>query len=246
MVYAAKRHDLLSGIEERLEGWMAVGKPDHQFPRMVDDTPGQADEGEADCLHSLRDPRSFLKGEYKTFLLKSARANSRVMATLIVIAICFFVNNEGYRDWAKTAGVNVNADSEMTRLGVRIRQCTEADSRVAVVWAGALPYFSRRYSVDLLGKCDPVIARGNPKGKGFYPGHNKWDYVYSIERYQPDLIVQLWQQNSEDVKEILSHGYVETKDGYFVKKGSLAKMGCLLSSTSPRPSGSVDEHPQGG
>ncbi|HME42590.1 MAG TPA: hypothetical protein VKF36_05840 [Syntrophorhabdales bacterium] len=193
----------------------------------------------------IRDIAAF-KGQQKTVLLKPARTGSRVMATLIVIAICFFVNNEGYREWAKTAGVNVNADSEMTKLGVRIRQCTEADSRVAVVWAGALPYFSRRYSVDLLGKCDPVIARRNPKGNGFYPGHNKWDYVYSIERYQPDLIVQLWQQNSEDVKEILSRGYVETKDGYFIKKESLAKMGCLLSSTNPRPSRSVDEHPQGG
>ena len=39
---------------------MARDEPDHQFPRMVDDTSGQTDEGEAERLHPFCGPR-FLK-----------------------------------------------------------------------------------------------------------------------------------------------------------------------------------------
>jgi hypothetical protein len=36
-------------------------------------------------------------------------------------------------------------------------------ARIAVIWAGAIPYFSRRPAIDLLGKSDPVIAALRPR-----------------------------------------------------------------------------------
>lgn len=81
----------------------------------------------------------------------------------------------------------------------RLRASTKPQARVAVVWAGTLPYFARRPAIDLLGKTDPVIARtpmhivtpaeGLPL---FFPGHLKWDYAHSIGELQPDVITQLW------------------------------------------------------
>ena len=43
--------------------------------------------------------------------------------------------------------------------------------------------------VDLLGKSDPVIARIAPTGP-LYPGHNKYDYDYSVGQLQPDVVVR--------------------------------------------------------
>ena len=52
-------------------------------------------------------------------------------------------------------------------------------TRLAVVAAGATPYFSMRPSEDMLGKNDATIAKHAPVGV-FSPGHDKWDYRYTL------------------------------------------------------------------
>ena len=74
-------------------------------------------------------------------------------------------------------------DAEATRQGLLLKQATTPDARIAYVWAGAIPYFAGREAIDLLGKSDPVIARGKP-ATSFYPGHSKWNYAYSIGETQ--------------------------------------------------------------
>ena len=84
--------------------------------------------------------------------------------------------------------------------GRLIKEITTAQARVAVVWAGAIPYFSERPCVDLLGKSDARIAHlpmrlsPNPsRTSEFYPGHLKFDYGYSVGELRPDIVAQLWQ-----------------------------------------------------
>ena len=72
------------------------------------------------------------------------------------------------------------------------------DASVAVVTAGNIPYFSQRYSIDLLGKSDTVVAHTAPHLGGlldfdYRPGHDKWDLMYSIGTYAPDVIAQSWE-----------------------------------------------------
>lgn len=62
-----------------------------------------------------------------------------------------------------------------------------ADARVAVGFAGTVPYYSGRRCVDLLGKCDPYIAR-LPARLGVRPGHNKYDFHWSLSHYAPEVI----------------------------------------------------------
>ncbi len=45
---------------------------------------------------------------------------------------------------------------------VLIEQYTDPDTTIAVSAAGAVPYFSQRYTFDMLGKSDPVIACMEP------------------------------------------------------------------------------------
>jgi hypothetical protein len=93
------------------------------------------------------------------------------------------------------------SDERAVRAGLALREFTSPDAVVGVLWAGAIPYFSERTSVDLLGKMDRHIAhepmrdvdRGLPWWAAFHPGHMKWDYAYSIGELKPDIIqAPLW------------------------------------------------------
>ena len=81
-----------------------------------------------------------------------------------------------------------------------IRSVTTPDATVALVAAGNLSYFLHRESIDLLGKSDVYIARQpvrisiDPENfLDFRPGHNKWDYAYSIGQLKPDVIVEIFK-----------------------------------------------------
>ena len=83
--------------------------------------------------------------------------------------------------------------------GSRRAEITSPRATVAVVTAGAIPYYIERHSIDLLGKTDPFVARlpmrrapGWAGVTGYYPGHLKWDYRYSIGELKPDVVAQLW------------------------------------------------------
>jgi hypothetical protein len=114
----------------------------------------------------------------------------------------------------------VNINQRMVRVGLVLRDLTDSQARIAVTWAGALPYFADRESVDILGKNDPVIAhqpmhltaRGLARWVAFHPGHLKWDYNYSIGALQPDVITDLWI-NPEDALRYLRPGYVSWHRG---------------------------------
>jgi hypothetical protein len=65
------------------------------------------------------------------------------------------------------------------------------DATTAVMWAGAFPYFSQRHCFDLLGKCDPHIARLPARPEYPKPGHNKLDPAYTLAKYHPDLVIEI-------------------------------------------------------
>jgi hypothetical protein len=103
---------------------------------------------------------------------------------------------------------------ELTALARAVADVTTPDASVAVVWAGLLPYLIDRPCLDLLGKSDRAVARGeaarfetagpfftwrNPTGDAwghFYPGHLKWNYAWSVGEGKPDVIAQVWGDTS--------------------------------------------------
>ncbi len=95
-----------------------------------------------------------------------------------------------------------------------IRRITEPDARIAVLWAGSMPYFADRPAIDILGKSDRRIARLAMDGADkpglwhFYPGHLKWDYAYSIGELRPDVVTGVWRR-PDDAKAVLALAYEE-------------------------------------
>jgi hypothetical protein len=78
------------------------------------------------------------------------------------------------------------------RLARAIEKASAPSATVAAVWAGAAPYFSKRHSFDLLGKCDRVIAR-MPVVPGIgRAGHNKFDIAWSVNHHRPDIVAHVF------------------------------------------------------
>jgi hypothetical protein len=104
----------------------------------------------------------------------------------------------------------VDASKDEVRIGLMLRDAVRpgADNpTIAIVAAGNIPYWSMLRTVDVLGKVDPVIAHRPPQPIPFNPGHDKWDYRYSICKLQPDLVVQLWEPTAREIRKIERCGY---------------------------------------
>ncbi len=52
----------------------------------------------------------------------------------------------------------------------------------------------------------------------FRPGHNKWNYEYSIMILQPDLVADEWGQLSIFLED--KHDYYRLKNGVWVRKNN--------------------------
>jgi hypothetical protein len=80
-------------------------------------------------------------------------------------------------------------DVDNTELAEQLLEPLPPTAKVASFFAGTPLYFSDAVGIDLLGKMDPVIARESAYPGANRPGHNKFDYVRSIEVLEPDIVL---------------------------------------------------------
>jgi arabinofuranosyltransferase len=100
------------------------------------------------------------------------------------------------------------------RIALALQATTRPGTSVAVIGAGTIPYMlPDHYAIDILGKTDPVIARGpirpslgipdvaflQPGNENrMRPGHMKWNYAHTIGELKPDVIVSLWDETKKE------------------------------------------------
>lgn len=125
---------------------------------------------------------------------------------------------EGLSFWAKNNAAQYNDEARYSRLGMILARSTPESFRIAVVAAGATPYFADRPTEDMLGKNDKVIAHEKPRGV-FSPGHDKWDYQHSLGKQNPEMIVELADVTPEDHQYIEGLGYKQLPNGLWLKPG---------------------------
>lgn len=85
-----------------------------------------------------------------------------------------------------------NRDAGNIAIGLMLKENTGPSARVADSYAGTVFYFSERPGIDLLGKSDRRIARMSAVS-GTRPGHNKFDYDYSLGILKPDYVVAMFR-----------------------------------------------------
>ncbi|MFC1508481.1 hypothetical protein ACFL60_02215 [Candidatus Omnitrophota bacterium] len=101
-----------------------------------------------------------------------------------------------------------------------VKKITTPEARIAVTWAGIIPYFSERYTVDILGKTDKSIARAKMRTASedqsrytfFLPGHLKYDYGHSLGEMKPDVVLQFWG-DIQEANEYIAGKYVKIMVG---------------------------------
>ncbi len=114
-------------------------------------------------------------------------------------------------------------------MGIELGKITTSNATIAVVTAGNIPYFAGRTSIDLLGKNDKVIAREPARLNSslfepgnYRPGHNKWDYAYSLGELKPDVVAQIWEGTDDEAAPYLVdyRPYVINGIPYYFRKDS--------------------------
>jgi hypothetical protein len=107
------------------------------------------------------------------------------LAGIAVAVVVVATNQLQYRTWADS---DVAAfEQSLTRSALRYRHATTPDAVIAFGAAGSA-YFTDRRAIDLLGLSDAKIARQPPRNPVFRPGHDKYDYDYSIGDLRPDVV----------------------------------------------------------
>jgi hypothetical protein len=125
-------------------------------------------------------------------LLRAPRftGHRRVVSALIVTGLAVAINGLHLNHWLlRRPPYGTYANQTSVRCALAARRIAEPDAVAAVVWAGAFPYYARLTCVDLLGKCDPYVARLPARREVYRAGHNKFDTPTMLTRHEPDLVV---------------------------------------------------------
>jgi hypothetical protein len=164
----------------------------------------------------------FVSQAWPPLALLAAFGLRRLVATRLVAAAALTVllcDGSAYKDWLQRGARFNETDALMADYGMQIGAATDAEARIAVAWAGALPYFAHRDGIDILGKCDPVIAHG-PRVGPFVPGHDKWNLEHSIVELRPDIIALVVGHPPVDDRWIMAQGYRPLGNRVFARVGS--------------------------
>ena len=143
-------------------------------------------------------------------------------SAVLALALMFAVNARPLKTWVSSNAQDVTLFESFVRQGVDIRDLTPPETTVAMTGAGNIAYFDHRPAIDLLGKMDPVVAKGPPKPIDFRPGHDKWNYPYSIGHLRPDVIAQMWHPTARDLCSLRAWGYRQIAPQVYVRGTKLA------------------------
>ncbi|MDD2923520.1 MAG: hypothetical protein PHQ36_14635 [Anaerolineales bacterium] len=161
--------------------------------------------------------------------LEAGRSSQFKVNPAIVIAfmVLLVISGEPWFMYSIDNAPLLKADIRRVKLALHIARNTSPDALIAVHAAGQIPYYSNRATIDLLGLNDPLVAKGGGKG-AFYPGHNKWDYEYSIGQLLPDLVADNFAPLSEYMRGADQYQMLES-DIYIRKDSKLINVDGLSS-----------------
>lgn len=123
----------------------------------------------------------------------------------------------------RVAGRTAYIEDEVQQVTLArvLQRHSRPDARLAVSWAGTMPYHLDRIYSDTLGKCDAHIARlPHETANGFHPGHTKWDLEYTVRTDHPDAIIRPYEVRPREERFLGEAGYVLRGDCVWVLESS--------------------------
>ncbi len=180
--------------------------------------------GLAICLFAflarMRDARRFLLEMLEALEHRLGRTRTAA-GTAIVLSVLVWAPSHALPvgRWLIQNAAQYTDEARYARLGMLLRESTPPDLRIAVAAAGATPYFSGKPTEDLLGKNDRHIAKLALRGV-FSPGHDKWDYRYSLGERRADLIVETVDVSADDERYLESLGFETLDNGLRLRRSA--------------------------
>jgi hypothetical protein len=135
----------------------------------------------------------------------------------LALIILLTISGEPWFNYSIDNAPLLRSDIRRVKLALHIANNTSLEAVIAVHAAGQIPYYSQRTTIDLLGLNDPIVAKSLGHGE-FYPGHNKWDYDYSIGELQPDLIADNFAPLAAFIRG--NNNYQSIGNGIYIRKDS--------------------------
>jgi peptidoglycan/LPS O-acetylase OafA/YrhL len=179
---------------------------------------GAAMFGVAVLLRAMKDLRDGTAEMLVWFRQQLGSRHTVVRATLLLTALVWLPSHLlPVGRWAAQNAAQYQDEANYTRLGLLIKATTPPDLRMAVAAAGATPYFAERPTEDLLGKNDRYVAKLAPRGV-FSPGHDKWDYEYSLGKQSAQLVVEPVDMTDADEAYFTSLGFEKLDNGMRLRK----------------------------
>jgi arabinofuranosyltransferase len=113
----------------------------------------------------------------------SRRASLALAAAALLVALClpyggFLLGMKREAAWR----------DQWIAIGKSLAAHMPPGTTIALCPVGALPFYSKLPTLDMLGLNDRHIARVRPDRRYYYPGHHRHDAGYILSR-QPDLIL---------------------------------------------------------
>jgi hypothetical protein len=132
----------------------------------------------------------------------------KIIASVVSIAAILATSAIPYASWIGQNYQFRDLDAFVTFDGVLIASSTPSNATIGVTGAGNVTFFDHRRAVDLLGYSDHRIATSRPhENLPFQPGHDKWDYAYSIGQLRPDVVLGLFHPTPTDLLDMTRWGY---------------------------------------
>jgi arabinofuranosyltransferase len=164
------------------------------------------------------------------------RGRAALFGALALVSCVGFNTSVSLKEWVTLGRPPMrHAKNEAAyHVAVYLRDHARPGTTIGVHGAGIIPYFADLPALDVLGKCDPHIARTRVDtaavrevwGHDFVPGHSKFDWDYVMNERRPDLLDsgQLGLDRRADFRALYrlaiarEEGYGEMR--FFVRRGA--------------------------
>jgi arabinofuranosyltransferase len=150
-------------------------------------------------------------------LLRTHAPSATMLSLAGALATVLVISGTPWLNWVIDDAPLLKSDIRRVRAGLAIAETTAPTTTIAVHAAGQIPYYSGRRTIDLLGLNDPIIAK-SPRSTAFYPGHDKWNYEYSIAQQKPDLIADNWIRLGDFIRS--QPDYRQLENGMYIRVDS--------------------------
>lgn len=123
-------------------------------------------------------------------IMLTAKSARLMFALLLVMFILTGVNMFIYTNYTGGARAKreVHLAESWKQVGLWLKQNVPPDTTIAVLTAGAIPYYSQLKTYDLLGLTNREIGKHGKSNLGSWPGHQKYDTDFIISK-KPDYII---------------------------------------------------------